>query len=322
MKYRNNPNTSNQGFRKSQSVEHLYDMAKWNQQSSSVGNERSPIARDDFNITMTTHDTINNESSVDNKREEEESDSELLAEPPLSPVRDVAHITVGGDLLYAVVTKQPKNEIKKQEEPNEDRNFSPPPPLPPYLPPRSLPKQPPPPKPAPYKPLSDQSDNKIVTTKTTDKYAHFLNSPPPNRPPPNRPLPIPTESSSRQTNTDMRNDSLPKKLMFDPPINKPNRPHMYDTVAFDEGEVVIKSPSNMSQSVPSPKFIHGKVRPLKPKDKSAPPPPLQEVGVVPCYIGVVPCYPVSFLYSHQELLLLVTETISLFSLNQIDLTLS
>ena len=229
----------------------------------------SPIACDDFNVNTAIYSTINKEkvSSVDRKGEEEnvmEDD-----EQPSSPIRDVAHINAGGDCLYAVVTKQPKNNVKKQEESSEIRDFSPPPPLPPPLPSRLVPRQqsaPAPPKPAPYKQLG--SDQMVTATKASDKYAHFLNSLPPNRP-----LPIPNECPPLPQQTEATsNGSLPKKLSFDPPV-KSFTPHTYDMVDFDDGQATI----NSSHVASSPKVLHNKIRPLKPKEKSAPPPP-QEVN--------------------------------------------
>ena len=294
------PSNRGTGLRKSQSVEHVYEFAKCSGNASSPlesARVKSSIASaDDFNLDSHIYSTVNKtrgkHDAKGTKKTEtpppdqrsQEGDEEKVGRVSISPIREVSHVSLGEGQLYAVVTKQPKHTDKEINLGIEDttsssmvrneRLSSPsPPPLPPPLPPfRQVVKRQVPPKPAPYSTGSSQGESgNVVQTKAGTKFAHLLTSTPPSRPPP-----IPAETKkedgiSKELLTESGQVSLPKKLVFDPPVRIP-RYHNYDEVDFDNPKFMLQNPSPPSPT-PRPSNMQGKVRMLKPKERPAPPPP-------------------------------------------------
>ena len=258
-------------FRKSQSVEHLYEMARsLDNPSLPPTPQTPPTSMDDFHLNSHIYSDLHNDDEGVAGDGWGDEGAGVEGRESLSPVRDVPHVSVD-DRLYAVVVKplasgNKDNEVEEHPVSDPRDSTSPPPPLPP--PPRVT--KPPPIKPAPYSSTIGEA-NKITTTKAGDKYAHFLNSSPPTRP-----LPIPTQHGPHPPSSpkclEPETGPLPKKLVFEHRQVSSSRPHMYDEVDFENHR-----PNRRSLDATPPHIrSHGKIRQLKPKERPAPPPP-QEV---------------------------------------------
>lgn len=144
-------------FRKSQSVEHIYEFGRSLDSVSSASTKgKSPSSFDDSSVGSYLQIDCNMGG------QNPEGDSPIdEGRTSTSPIRNVPHISVGNGQVYAVVSKQPRKEPMGNGKvpllpPSQDNSSPSPPPLPPS---RFLAGKAPPTKPPPYKQTDDLTND-------------------------------------------------------------------------------------------------------------------------------------------------------------------
>ena len=282
-------------FRRSLSMEHLYDVAKLSDEQSPplFVKEESPMVSNDFSLESHIYASVTKHKKVVEQTDETEKEKEEIEqEEPDDEMDDydddddvqssviIPHVTANDGSIYAVVNKDSiLDEIKKQKEeallsktPEESdvlkqtQDSSPSHKVLQVVP-SSKPKRTPPPKPSPYKPGAGSTVT--VHTKASSKFPHLLTSSPPTHPPPVSPQAVTENGSIQVPSSLMLSTSAPQQLPLDSSVTrKIPQSHSYEMVDFEVSD-------SLELSSPTTNFPiqRGKIRNLKPKDKPAPPPP-------------------------------------------------